>query len=150
VLPKGDGPDEYVLGVNAAPICGRREREAYLLAALILRGSAISRANGRGNRPCSAVCGSRWMKGRCFMATDKAPDTTSADVESPPDAAPTQPMPQLYKVMVDDNFHYMNKNELGAFATADETITACKRIVDEDLVAAEQGGEHPQLALLLD
>jgi hypothetical protein len=38
--------------------------------------------------------------------------------------------------MVDDNFHYMDESERcehGGFATAEEAIAACKRIVDEDL-----------------
>jgi hypothetical protein len=41
-----------------------------------------------------------------------------------------------YKVIVDDNFHYMDESERyehGVFATAEEAIAACKRIVDEDL-----------------
>jgi hypothetical protein len=41
-----------------------------------------------------------------------------------------------YKVMVDDNFHYMDESERhehGVFATAQEAIAACKRIVDENL-----------------
>ena len=42
----------------------------------------------------------------------------------------------MYRVLVDDNFHYMDEEERyehGSFATADEAIAACKRIVDEDL-----------------
>jgi hypothetical protein len=42
----------------------------------------------------------------------------------------------MYRVMVDDNFHYMDEEERfehGSFATAEEAIAACKRIVDEDL-----------------
>ena len=40
-----------------------------------------------------------------------------------------------YKVMVDDNFHYMedDRYELGTFSTIEEAIAACKRIVDDDL-----------------
>jgi hypothetical protein len=41
-----------------------------------------------------------------------------------------------YKVLIDDNFHYMNEDyrgDGGEFATADEAIAACKRIVDECL-----------------
>ena len=41
-----------------------------------------------------------------------------------------------YKVMVDDNFHYMDEDERyhhGIFSTAEEAIAACKRIVDENL-----------------
>ena len=38
-----------------------------------------------------------------------------------------------YSVYVDDNFHYMEEEErykLGDFATLDEAIAACKRLVD--------------------
>jgi hypothetical protein len=41
-----------------------------------------------------------------------------------------------YKIMVDDNFHYMDdedRYELGIFSTIEEAIAACKRIVDADL-----------------
>lgn len=41
-----------------------------------------------------------------------------------------------YKVMVDDNFHYMDPEErytLGEFETLDEAIRACKSIVDDFL-----------------
>ena len=42
-----------------------------------------------------------------------------------------------YKVMVDDNFHYMDEDERrqhGIFPTAEQAITACKEIVDADLI----------------
>ncbi|SHN86958.1 hypothetical protein [Bradyrhizobium erythrophlei] len=38
-----------------------------------------------------------------------------------------------YKVLIDDNFHYMDEEhryEHGAFGTADEAVAACKQIVD--------------------
>jgi hypothetical protein len=41
-----------------------------------------------------------------------------------------------YKVMVDDNFHYMDEEERyehATFSTIEEAITACKRIVDDEL-----------------
>ena len=41
-----------------------------------------------------------------------------------------------YKVLVDDNFHYMDEDERyqhGVFPTAEEAIAACKRMVDSDL-----------------
>jgi hypothetical protein len=41
-----------------------------------------------------------------------------------------------YKVMVDDNFHFMDEDERyehGVFATAEEAVAACKHIVDTDL-----------------
>jgi hypothetical protein len=48
-----------------------------------------------------------------------------------------------YKVMVDDNFHYMDESEryeLGVFTSAEEAIAACKRIVDEGLGNAFKPG----------
>jgi hypothetical protein len=45
--------------------------------------------------------------------------------------------------MVDDNFHYMDESERyehGVFATAEEAIAACKRIVDEHLKGAFKPG----------
>ena len=42
-----------------------------------------------------------------------------------------------YKVLIDDNFHYMDLSERvthGMFETADEAIAACKLIVDQCLV----------------
>ena len=41
-----------------------------------------------------------------------------------------------YKVMVDDNFHYMEedeRDEVGTFPTIEEAIAACKQIVDNSL-----------------
>jgi hypothetical protein len=41
-----------------------------------------------------------------------------------------------YKVLVDDNFDYMDQDkryEHGVFPTAEEAIAACKRIVDSNL-----------------
>jgi hypothetical protein len=45
-------------------------------------------------------------------------------------------MPE-YKVMVDDNFHYMEEDERrehGTFPTLDEAVTACRKLVDEALL----------------
>jgi hypothetical protein len=47
-----------------------------------------------------------------------------------------------YKVMVDDNFHYMDQDEryeLGTFSTIEEAVAACKQLVDEDLRALAEG-----------
>ena len=44
----------------------------------------------------------------------------------------------MYRVLVDDNFHYQDESEryeLGPFATLDEAIVACRRMVDEDLAS---------------
>jgi hypothetical protein len=41
-----------------------------------------------------------------------------------------------YKVLVDDNFHFMReeyRTEHGVFPTAEEAVAACKRIIDSDL-----------------
>jgi hypothetical protein len=48
-----------------------------------------------------------------------------------------------YKVLIDDNFHYMDESERvehGVFATADEAVAACKQIVDECLGPMLQPG----------
>jgi hypothetical protein len=42
-----------------------------------------------------------------------------------------------YKVVVDDNFHYMEeeeRRELGTFPTLDEAVAACRKLVDEALL----------------
>jgi hypothetical protein len=49
-----------------------------------------------------------------------------------------------YKVMVDDNFHYMEEDERsehGTFPTAAEALEACRRLVDEALLAQYTDGE---------
>jgi hypothetical protein len=41
-----------------------------------------------------------------------------------------------YKVLTNDNAHYMDESERsenGIFASADEAVAACKKIVDDDL-----------------
>jgi|SRR6266508_2879926 hypothetical protein len=48
-----------------------------------------------------------------------------------------------YRVLVDDNFHYMDEDEryeLGAFATLDTAIAAAKAVVDDYLAAAHKPG----------
>jgi hypothetical protein len=43
-----------------------------------------------------------------------------------------------YRVLVDDNFHYMDESaryELGEFDTLEAAVAACKRIVDEFLIS---------------
>lgn len=42
----------------------------------------------------------------------------------------------IYKVLIDDNFHYQDEDERvahGAFGTREEALAACRRIVDEFL-----------------
>ena len=51
-------------------------------------------------------------------------------------AAPTPQSAPRYRVMVDDNFHHMDaeeRYEYGAFATCEEAMAACRRIVDDFL-----------------
>ena len=48
-----------------------------------------------------------------------------------------------FRVVVDDNFHYMDEGErytLGSFPTAQEAIEAARRIVDDYLVSAHRPG----------
>ena len=52
-------------------------------------------------------------------------------------------VPVTFKVLVDDNFHYMDESEryaAGEFATLDEAIAAAQRIVDEYLASAYKPG----------
>jgi hypothetical protein len=48
-----------------------------------------------------------------------------------------------YRVLIDDNFHYMDESErreLGAFDTLDEAVAACKKVVDEFLTSTYRPG----------
>lgn len=52
-----------------------------------------------------------------------------------------------YTVMVDDNFHYMDeehRTKHGAYATFEKAVTACKKIVDEDLRDMLKQGVTPE------
>ncbi len=52
-----------------------------------------------------------------------------------------------YKVLVDDNFHFMDEEERyehGIFSTAEEAISACRRIVDEELEHLKKPGTTAQ------
>jgi hypothetical protein len=49
-----------------------------------------------------------------------------------------------YKIMIDDNFHYMEEDkrlEYGIFPTADEALDVCRRLVDESLLAEYKNGQ---------
>jgi hypothetical protein len=52
-------------------------------------------------------------------------------------------------VYVDDNFHYMDESEryeAGKFATKEQALDVCRKIVDEYLLSAfEQGMEQKEL-----
>jgi hypothetical protein len=53
-----------------------------------------------------------------------------------------------YKIMVDDNFHYMEEDkrlEYGIFPTANEALDACRRLVDESLLAEYKDGQTADL-----
>jgi hypothetical protein len=48
-----------------------------------------------------------------------------------------------YRVLVDDNFHYMDESEryeLGQFDTLEAAVAACKSVVDEFLVSTYRPG----------
>jgi hypothetical protein len=48
-----------------------------------------------------------------------------------------------YKVMIDDNFHYMETDErweYGTYSTAEEALAACQRLVDESLLEEYREG----------
>ena len=48
-----------------------------------------------------------------------------------------------YKVMIDDNFHYMaedERRELGTYDSAEEAIAACRNVVDAWLTANYKPG----------
>jgi hypothetical protein len=48
-----------------------------------------------------------------------------------------------YKVMVDDNFHYMEEDErweYGTFPTAEAALAACREVVDASLIAESRPG----------
>jgi hypothetical protein len=51
-----------------------------------------------------------------------------------------------YKVLIDDNFHYMDESERiehGVFATAADAIAACQRIVEDSLRDLLEPGMTP-------
>jgi hypothetical protein len=53
-----------------------------------------------------------------------------------------------YRVFVADNFHYMDPEEVyefGAFATLDEALSECRKIVDASLQEVVEPGESAEL-----
>src|ERR1700730_17788675 len=49
-----------------------------------------------------------------------------------------------YKVLIDDNAHFQDESERaehGTFATAEAALEACRRLVDESLLAEYKDGE---------
>ena len=52
-----------------------------------------------------------------------------------------------YKVLVDDNFHYMDEGKRythGEFDTCEQAIAACKRIVDDFLLSSDLQDTTPE------
>ena len=52
-----------------------------------------------------------------------------------------------YVVMIDDNFHYMDEDHRykhGEFSTYTEAVSACKKIVDEELIYMLKQGTNPK------
>jgi hypothetical protein len=63
------------------------------------------------------------------------------DVNKP--ASPPFHWPSAYRVLIDDNFHFMDETERvthGQFETADGALEACRAIVDEFLADAFKPG----------
>jgi hypothetical protein len=55
----------------------------------------------------------------------------------------------MYRAPVDNKFHYMDEEERyehGSFATAEEAIAACKRVVDEGCCSVLQTGHERVIA----
>jgi hypothetical protein len=51
-----------------------------------------------------------------------------------------------YRVMIDDNFHYMEEDErreLGTYASVEEALAACRDVVDAWLAANYKPGMSP-------
>lgn len=78
-----------------------------------------------------------------FMSADFS--AMVRDRQSHPAGSSSRELP--FKVCVDDNFHYMDESERtthGTFATLDEAVAACKRIVDSYLMGAHKPGIRAQ------
>jgi hypothetical protein len=53
----------------------------------------------------------------------------------------------VYRVIVDDNYHFMDEDaryEAGRYPTIEQAINECKRIVDEFLIADYKPGTSPE------
>ena len=82
---------------------------------------------------------------------------TSGSIGSPINLAPGElrrsppyweiGLAMAYKVLVDDNYHYMDESkryELGEFHSYEEAVAASKRIVDEYLLTSHRPGMTAQ------
>jgi len=69
---------------------------------------------------------------------------SASDQQSPPKPK------HIYRVFVDDNFHYMDESERylhGEFGSCESAIEACKRIVDEFFLSYDLGSAAPEYLL---
>ena len=79
----------------------------------------------------------------------------SPEPENTEPAAPQVPVKppepsSPFTVYVDDNYHYMNEDHrytAGEFDTWEEAVTLARKIVDETIVKAIEGGSTPQKAI---
>lgn len=56
-----------------------------------------------------------------------------------------------YRVLVDENYHHADPESRwtpGTFATADEALAACRKMVDDDLVNLHKPGMHASVLLV--
>lgn len=54
---------------------------------------------------------------------------------------------KLFKVFIDDNFHYMDESERyehGAYETYEEAVTACKLLLDDVLSDTREEGKSAE------
>jgi guanosine-3',5'-bis(diphosphate) 3'-pyrophosphohydrolase len=110
-----------------------------------LAGEAPARIHRLGEKRCCRIEGSVPLAGAAVRSRRARCRTFSGGGRGA--SAVGEGMVSRYRVLVDDNFHYMDEDEryeLGVFATADEAIAACKRIVDEHLACAFEPGMTAQ------
>ena len=70
----------------------------------------------------------------------------AAALPFPPECAIIKWRRPIYKILIDDNYHYQDESERvthGVFATLDEALAACHRIVDEFLAQEFKPGMAP-------
>jgi hypothetical protein len=79
-----------------------------------------------------------------FKLTLAKPSRTIPEVVSLPIQIPAEPTAETpYAVFVDDNFHHMNEDERykdGDYATLEEAVSKCRRIVDDCLAHEHKPG----------
>jgi hypothetical protein len=74
---------------------------------------------------------------------DRLVDAILAMLARPATEREREKKPAGYRVLIDDNFHYMDEDEryeYGMFGTTDEAIAACKWIVDRCLKSMMKPG----------